>query len=143
MNSNAPEAATWGHHLGLLGHGARPFQGDNGPMTADSRYRTVQSADKVQRHVLPHCHRRSMVVCVSFCLALGLVARLAFAVPETPVHRQSSALLGSLWDFCADYDMDGSKLTALCVASVGVPNYASIDLNQCLNNEDGALGFGR
>ena len=84
-----------------------------------------------------------MAIYLPFCLMLSLASALSPSASKTHFRRQGDAALGSLRDLCANYEIIGNRLTALCVASVGVPSLASIDLNQCLNNDDGVLGFGK
>lgn len=76
-------------------------------------------------------------------LFLGLAPRRAFATFEMHFQRQDNDALGPLLEFCTNFEIKGNKLTALCVASVGVPSEASIDLNRCLTNNDGELQFER
>lgn len=82
-------------------------------------------------------------VSVPACIFLSLVPGLAFGASKTRFRRQDGSALGLLHDFCTNFEIKGSKLTALCVASVGVPSEASIDLNKCLSNDDGQLQFER
>ena len=83
-------------------------------------------------------------VSVPVCVFIGIAPRLAFATLGTPLCRRGdSGALGSLDEFCANFEIYGQELTALCIASIGVPTEASIDLNRCLANHDGQLQFER
>jgi hypothetical protein len=47
----------------------------------------------------------------------------------------------SLGDVCFEMKLEGSELSAMCVAQAVVPVSTRIDLDQCLTNDRGVLGF--
>jgi hypothetical protein len=75
----------------------------------------------------------------SYLYFLGFISGLAHGAPDTRRRRQSVEV-GLLSEFCAGLQLEGSTLSALCSVGGGF-NKPSLDLNQCLFNDDGSLTF--
>jgi hypothetical protein len=55
------------------------------------------------------------------------------------VRRQSNGV--SINDFCFEFQLIGSTLSAICVTADAIPMPTSKDLNRCLTNSHEALEF--
>jgi len=71
---------------------------------------------------------------------LGSISKLAAGTSTSRSRRQGAEVILPLHDLCAGPELDGSSFTITCSVGAGF-NVPSIDLNKCLNNDDGVLGF--
>ena len=71
---------------------------------------------------------------------LGSISDFASGTSRSPSRRQTAEVALRLSDLCVGPELDGSSLIITC--SVGASfNIPRIDLNTCLHNDDGVLGF--
>ena len=74
-------------------------------------------------------------------ILLGTTFQLALGTSGSWSRRQAAELMYPLLsELCADPELDGSSFTITCSIGGGFSK-SSIDLNTCLNNDDGVLGF--
>ncbi|RYO27744.1 hypothetical protein AA0113_g12250 [Alternaria arborescens] len=71
---------------------------------------------------------------------LGSIFQLASGTCNARLRRQTAEIALPLSDLCAGPELDGSSFTITCSIGPGF-SIPSIDLNSCLNNDDGVLGF--